>query len=256
MQADVLIHRAPRWLPTPRELLSLAPVRTIEHSLEPTCHGHCCTPRAARSSLRSVMEPKEGGAPDPPYLHASYCPVLCQRWRSDQSICRSDEPAGVLEPAGLLPCGCGVMRRKTCSGAPQVRAASPRRRRDAPALVRPGLCDGLSDGLSGGVIVPARGACANAGPSDTGSNFWAVAPLTPSAPGAVPCSAGPSFRLTGTLSVTPRSFPSTAPKMLRSDTHKPAPHLRLRDENGTGPWRPRSAARRQTSGPVPFQLSS
>src|SRR5690348_8732394 len=73
-------------------------------------------------------------------------------------ICRSDEPAGVLETAGLLPCGSGVTRRKTCSGVPSgaggVSEGSARCTRAGETGVL--LCDGVSDGLLGGVIVPAR----------------------------------------------------------------------------------------------------
>ncbi len=50
---------------------------------------------------------------------------------------------------------------------------------------------------------------------------WPAAPLTPSAPGAVPRCCEPSF-CTGTLSVMPRSFPSTAPKKPRYEDRKPA----------------------------------
>ena len=89
----------------------------------------------------------------------------------------------------------------------------------------------------------ARGACAGTpSPADAGSTFWAAAPLTASAPRAVPRFPGPTFCSPGTFSVTPRSFPSTAPRRLRNQDRKPAPHLHPRDSNGGGPCRPRAAA--------------
>jgi hypothetical protein len=41
----------------------------------------------------------------PADLHASCCPVLRQWRRSDELICRADEPAGVLETAGCFAAG-------------------------------------------------------------------------------------------------------------------------------------------------------
>ena len=54
-------------------------------------------------------------------LHASYCPVLRQWRRADELICRADEPAGVLETAGMFAPGalCG------CCHARQVDAGLP-----------------------------------------------------------------------------------------------------------------------------------
>ena len=65
----------------------------------------------------------------------------------------------------------------------------------------------------------------NAAPSAAESICWAVAPLTPPVPGAVPRVPGLPSRLTGTLSVMPRSFPSTAPKNPHNQDRKPKPGL-------------------------------
>src|ERR1019366_2358677 len=70
-------------------------------------------------------------------------------------------------------------------------------------------------------------------------------------PRAVPCSASPPFRLTGTLPVMHRSFRQPHRRCFTLKTANPRPRLRLPDGNGTGPCRPRTAARHQPPGPVP-----
>ena len=82
-------------------------------------------------------------------------------------ICRSDEPAGVLETAGLLPCGSGVTRRKTCSGVPS----------------------------GAGSVFEASARCTRAG--ETGSCY-----VTES---AMACLAGSSFQLVSAAPVIARS---------------------------------------------------